>query len=229
MIKENILIVDDEEDILELVKHTLEKDGYQITCVNSGEAALKIAEELKPDLIVLDLMLPGLDGLDVCRRLKNNQRTKKIRIIMLSARGEEADIVAGLELGAEDFVVKPFNARVLRARIKAAIRRNPGSTGTTTEIVTYGPFAIDISRHIVYINKKELELTASEFKLLHHLVANPGRVFTRSQIVLAVHGENYPVTDRSVDVQVVSLRKKLGEVGEMVETVRGVGYRMSEL
>lgn len=225
MAKENILIVDDEEDILELLRYNLTKEGYQLTCVTSGEEGLKVARSASPDLVVLDLMLPGVDGLDVCKALKNDSKTKHIPVIMLSAKGEEADIVTGLELGADDYLVKPFSPRVLSARVKSVLRRNKGIPEDDTTPIKVEELQINPGRHEVLIKDKLVELTSTEFKVLHFLARQPGWVFTRYQIVDAVHGDDYPVTDRSVDVQIVGLRKKLGKFGKYIETVRGVGYR----
>lgn len=228
MAKAHVLIVDDEEDILQLIDYNLSKEGYSISCVGSGEEALRVARKEKPGLILLDLMLPGVDGLDVCRALKSEPGTSSIPIIMVSARGEESDIVTGLELGADDYVVKPFSPSVLRARVKSVLRRSGESGHQDKSIVEFKEFHIDSQRHEVLLAGQLLDLTASEFKTLKFLVQNPGRVYTRHQIVVAVHGSNYPVTDRSVDVQMVALRRKLGEFGDYIETVRGVGYRFRE-
>jgi two-component system phosphate regulon response regulator PhoB len=225
MAKENVLIVDDEEDILELVRYNLSKEGYQLTCVGSGEEGLKFARAGSPDLVILDLMLPGVDGLDVCKALKGDTKTKHIPIIMLSAKGEEADIVTGLELGADDYLVKPFSPRVLSARVKSVLRRNKGIPEDNSAPIKYEDLQINPGRHEVFVKDKLVELTSTEFKVLHFLARQPGWVFTRYQIVDAVHGDDYPVTDRSVDVQIVGLRKKLGKCGNYIETVRGVGYR----
>jgi len=227
MAKERILVVDDEEDILELVRYNLSKEGYQVQCVGTGEEALQVARENRPDLIVLDLMLPGIDGLDVCKALKADQRTNGIPIIMVTAKGEDADVVTGLELGAEDYITKPFSPRILSARVKTAIRRRRGTVDDRAPRapVTIEELHIDPGRHEVRVKDKLIELTNTEFKLLHLLASQPGWVFTRYQIVDSVHGQDYPVTDRSVDVQVVGLRKKLGRFGKYIETVRGVGYR----
>jgi two-component system alkaline phosphatase synthesis response regulator PhoP len=227
MAKERILVVDDEEDILELVRYNLSKEGYQVRCVGSGEEALQVARDDRPDLIVLDLMLPGIDGLDVCKALKSDSRTSGIPVIMVTAKGEDADVVTGLELGAEDYVTKPFSPRILSARIKSAIRRRRGAVEDRAPRapLTIEELSIDPGRHEVRVKDKLIELTNTEFKLLHLLASQPGWVFTRYQIVDNVHGEDYPVTDRSVDVQVVGLRKKLGRFGKYIETVRGVGYR----
>ncbi len=228
MPNQKILVVDDEEDILELVKYNLTKEGFLVTCAANGEQALTHAAELFPDLIILDLMLPGIDGLDVCRRLKQNEKTKKTPIIMVTAKGEDADVVAGLELGADDYVIKPFSPRVLLARIKAALRRTGVEESSDQASIHRGEITINPSRHEVLVRGEPMELTATEFRILHFLAKRPGWVFTREQIINAVRGHDYPVTERSVDVQVVGLRKKLGEAGNCIETVRGVGYRFRE-
>jgi two-component system phosphate regulon response regulator PhoB len=228
MLKQKILVVDDEEDILELVRYNLVREGYRVVCVTSGEHALKEAKEGSPDLILLDLMLPGLDGLDVCRRLKGDPLTNTIPIIMLTAKGEDADIVTGLELGADDYITKPFSPRVLLARLKACFRR--GSPGENDEkaVLKVGDLTINPSRHEVLVSGKRVALTATEFKILFFLAGRLGWVFSRDQIISAVKGDDYPVTERSVDVQIVGLRKKLGNAGDSIETVRGVGYRLKE-
>jgi len=228
MPKEKILVVDDEEDILELVKYNLEREGFQITCADSGEKALKCTRYERPDLIVLDLMLPGIDGLEVARRLKQDQKTAVIPIVMLTAKGEEADIVTGLELGADDYITKPFSPRVLIARIKAVLRRQSTQPKDPDQILNIGNLTIDSGRRTVSAAGNNVDLTFSEFQILLYLAARPGWVFTRAQIVDAVRGDNYPVTDRSVDVQIAGLRKKLGLHGDYIETVRGVGYRFKE-
>jgi two-component system phosphate regulon response regulator PhoB len=228
MSKEKILVVDDEEDILELVRYNLAREGYAVTCAASGEAALKSAVSDQVDLIILDLMLPGIDGLEVARRLKQNSGTKDTPIVMLTAKGEEADIVTGLELGADDYVTKPFSPRILIARMKAVIRRRSGIAEPESEVLTIRELSIHSGRRHVTANGKSLDLTYTEFQVLHFLARRPGWVFTRSQIVDAVRGDDYPVTDRSVDVQIVGLRKKLGPLGKYIETVRGVGYRFME-
>ncbi len=228
MPKEKILVVDDEEDILELVKYNLEREGFRVKCAESGEKAVKSTWHERPDLIVLDLMLPGIDGLEVARRLKQDQKTAGIPIVMLSAKGEEADIVTGLELGADDYITKPFSPRVLIARIKAVLRRQSTQPKDPDQILNIGNLTIDSGRRAVSAAGNNVDLTFSEFQVLLYLAARPGWVFTRSQIVDAVRGDNYPVTDRSVDVQIAALRKKLGMHGEYIETVRGVGYRFKE-
>jgi len=221
-----ILVVDDEEDLLELVRYNLTKEGYDVACVASGEEALKAARKLPPDLIVLDLMLPAVDGLEVCRRLKADARTREVPIIMLTAKGEEGDMIAGLERGADDYIAKPFSPRVLGARIKALLRRHDARRQAEAEVtIDVHELSIHPGRHEATLAGKPLELTYTEFALLQFLAKRPGWAYTRTQIVDAVKGEDYPVTERSVDVQVAGLRKKLGTFGSYIETVRGVGYR----
>ncbi len=229
MAKEKILVVDDEEDILELLRFNFTREGYEVFMAGSGEKALQIARGKSPDLIVLDLMLPGIDGLDVTRYLKNDEKTSHIPIVMLTAKGEEADVVTGLELGADDYIAKPFSPRVLIARVRAALRRNSvREKAGDDSVIRIHDLVIHPGRHEALLKGVPVELTFTEFGILNYLARRPGWVFTRSQIVDAVKGEDYPVTDRSVDVQVVGLRKKLGSAGNYIETVRGVGYRFRE-
>ncbi len=229
MDKSKILVVEDESPIQELLQFNLERKQYRVKVVDSGEEAITQAMEFNPDLILLDIMLPGTDGLEVCKHLKNNAATANIPIIMLTALCEEADIVTGLELGADDYVTKPFSPRVLMARVKAALRRSAARKPVLgNEPILIHHISIDAVRHKVTVDDEALALTSTEFKILHLLASQPGRVFTRYQIVDAVHGEGYPVTDRSVDVQIAGLRKKLGDAGAYVETVRGFGYRFKE-
>jgi two-component system, OmpR family, alkaline phosphatase synthesis response regulator PhoP len=228
MPKERILVVEDEQDILELVRYNLARENYQVFCAGSGEEALRIVASETLNLIVLDLMLPGIDGLEVARRLKNNPRTQNIFIVMLTAKGSEADIVTGLELGADDYITKPFSPRVLLARIKAVIRRSKDEKAKDTAVLRIHNLIIHPGRREVLVSETPVTLTYTEFQVLYYLVRRPGWVFTRTQIVDAVRGDDYPVTDRSVDVQIVGLRKKLGSAGRYIETVRGVGYRFME-
>ena len=230
MAHETVLVVDDEEDILELVKYNLEKEGYTVVGVTTGEDALAAARRKMPDVLVLDLMLPGVDGLEVCRRLKADETTRHIPIIMLTAKGSEADIVTGLEMGAADYVTKPFSPRVLTARLKALLRRDSEATDEDAA-VRVRDLAIHPGRHQVLVRDTPVELTATEFRILLYLARRPGWVFTRQQIVDAAQGDDVYVsdryvTDRSVDVHIVSLRRKLGPCGAYIETVRGVGYRL---
>ncbi len=228
MPKERILVVDDEEDIVELVRFHLAREGFSVETAASGEEALKKVRQGAFALLVLDLMLPGLDGLEVARALKSEARTANLPIVMLTAKGEDADVVAGLELGADDYVTKPFSPRVLLARIKAVLRRRARATVDDQSVITIHELEIHPGRRSVLAGGKPIDLTFTEFQLLSFLARRPGWVFTRSQIVDAVRGTDYPVTDRSVDVQVVGLRKKLGPYGRYIETVRGVGYRFRE-
>ncbi len=228
MPKERILVVEDEQDILELVRYNLARENYQVFCASSGEEALRIVASQPLNLIVLDLMLPGMDGLEVTRRLKNNPRTQNIFIVMLTAKGSEADIVTGLELGADDYITKPFSPRVLLARIKAVIRRSSDDKPGDNTVIQIHNLIIHPGRREVRVDETPVALTYTEFQVLYYLIRRPGWVFTRTQIVDAVRGDDYPVTDRSVDVQIVGLRKKLGSAGRYIETVRGVGYRFKE-
>ena len=227
--KNHILVVDDEKAILEFIQFNLEQSGFQVTTVKTGETALKKARSIEPDLVVLDLMLPGIDGLDVCRILKSDKETEDIFVIMLTAKGSEEDIVKGLELGADDYLTKPFSPKVLVARIKALIRRNSKTNTGDDEIVEFKNLKIHCGKREVSIKKELLELTYTEFQILHLLITNPGWVYTRNQIIEAVRGDNYPVTDRSIDFQIVGLRKKLQDYGKYISTVRGVGYRFKEI
>jgi two-component system, OmpR family, alkaline phosphatase synthesis response regulator PhoP len=224
-----ILIIEDEEDIRELVRYNLAREKFNVDEAESGEEGLVSAALNQPDLILLDLMLPGKDGMQVCRELKQCEATRGIPVVMMTAKGEESDIVSGLELGAEDYVVKPFSPKVLMARVKAVLRRNSStSPRTDNDVLRIYDLAIHSGRFEVSVGGVPIDLTATEFHVLYFLAQRPGWVFTRYQIVDAVHGEDYPVTERSVDVQIVGLRKKLGVAGEYIETVRGIGYRFKD-
>jgi two-component system phosphate regulon response regulator PhoB len=228
MAKETILAVDDEEDILELVRFNLSREGYEVLCATSGENTLKMIGKVSPDLLILDLMLPGIDGLDVAKILKGDPKTIDIPIIMLTAKGGEADIVTGLELGADDYITKPFSPRILIARVRAMLRRKTTRSPEQESTLKIHNLFIHPGRREVRVDEAAVDLTYTEFGILNYLSRRPGWVFTRSQIVDAVKGTDYPVTDRSVDVQIVGLRKKLGDAGKYIETVRGVGYRFKE-
>lgn len=228
MAKEKILIVDDKADILELVGYNFIQDAYQVKVVLTGEQAVKEAADNPTDLILLDLKLPGLEGLRVCRELKSNSKTRHIPIIMLSAKGEDADIVSGLELGADDYILKPFSPRVLLARVRVVLRKNRLQEDFEDALVDVHGLTIDPVRHKVLLNGTPLALTAIEFRILYLMVQKPGWVFSRSQIIRSVKGQDCSVTERSVDVQIVALRKKLGNAGKLIETIRGVGYRFKE-
>lgn len=230
MSKEKILVIEDEEDILALVHFNLVRAGFRVECAMNGEEGFQKARDLQPDLVVLDLMLPGMDGLEVCRRLRKSPDTKSCPVIMLTAKGEEADIVQGLELGADDYLPKPFSPQVLLARVRAILRRNARVEGASEQEEPIGVFDLFIhpGRNRVTVAGEPVELTFTEFRILLLLASRPGWVFSRSQIVDAIHGDGYAVTDRAVDVQIVGLRKKLGDCGQYIETVRGVGYRFKE-
>jgi len=227
--KKKILVVEDEEDILALLHFNLIKAGYEVECAADGEEGLQKIEDAQPDLLLLDLMLPGIGGLDICRQLRSQESTAKLPIIMLTARGEEADVVQGLELGADDYMTKPFSIKVLLARIQTVLRRNSEDESFDAEQeIICGELQIHPGRNSVKVAGDSVELTYTEFHVLVALVRRPGWVFTRYQIVNAVRGEDYAVTDRAVDVQIAGLRKKLGICGPYIETVRGVGYRFRE-
>lgn len=225
---ESILVVEDEDDIAELIRYNLEKENFTVCVAPSGEKAVAAARSRKTDLVLLDLMLPGMNGLEVCRTLKGDPATADIPIIMVTARGEETDIVTGLELGAEDYVTKPFGIKVLLARVRAVLRRRAFKPPAVDEAVRLHDVEVHPGRHEVRAGGQEVVLTNTEFRILHFLARRPGWVFTRYQIVDGIRGENYPVTERAVDVQIVALRRKLGGFGGLIETVRGVGYRFKE-
>jgi len=226
MNKAVILIIEDDPDIQELLSHTMSREGWKLLQVKTGEDGLKILKTKKVNCILLDIMLPGIDGLKVLKKIKEVDQCKSIPVIMASAKGEEADIVTGLELGADDYVVKPYSPKVLIARVRAALRRQEeGGSPQSVSVWQQGELKLDASRHAAYYGGKQLDLFATEFALLKHFLSNPEIVFSRNQIIAAIHGPDYPVTDRSVDVQILGLRKKLGKAGDMIETIRGVGYR----
>ncbi len=228
MANKPILVVDDEEDIRELVRYNLERAGYACLCAETGTEALEEVRKELPGLVLLDLMLPGLDGFELCAMLKNDPHTARIPIVMLSARGSERDIVRGLELGADDYVTKPFSPKILVARVGAVLRRQAPEEEGESAPIRAGELVLRPDQRELSLEGLPVELTRSEFDLLALLARRPGRVFTRAQVVDALHGPGYPVTDRSVDVHVVSLRKKLVAHGDRIETVRGVGYRFRE-
>ena len=220
-----LLIIEDDETIRELLSMTLAADGYaQIYTAADGAEGLAQIRKCHPDLILLDLMLPEVDGLTICQMVKSAPETRHIPIIMLTAKSTEADIIRGLDMGASDYVTKPFNRKVLLARIRTQLRSREEQG--EQDIYEYGPLKLDCRQHLATLDGTPLELTAGEFALLHLLLSHPGQVFTRTQIVTQTKGGNYPVTERSIDVQMVNLRRKLGPMGNPIETVRGVGYRL---
>jgi DNA-binding response OmpR family regulator len=225
------LVVEDEPEIADLVKFHLEREGVDVTITRSGRRALELARKSIPDLLVLDLMLPDLDGLEVCRRLKENDETKKIPVVMLTARGSEADIVAGIEMGADDYVTKPFSPRVLMARLQNAMRKHgiPGVEQHDGVLVRCGgKLTIDKERHVVICNGETISLTITEFEMLFMLAKRPGFVRTRDQIISTVHGPLTVLSQRTIDVHITAIRRKMQDLGDSIETVRGVGYRFSD-
>lgn len=230
MSKPSILVVEDDADIQQLVSYNLLKSGFNVTCADNGEEALQILNEERIDAMVLDLMLPGKDGTEVCRTVRGQEETRALPIIMLTAKGEEDDIVAGLECGADDYVTKPFSPRVLIARLEAALRRKPVENGEETdqEIISLHSMEIHPGRHEVRVEGQQVHLTTTEFTILTLLSGRPGWVFSRQQIIDQVRGYDYMITPRAVDVQIFGLRKKLGPMGACIETVRGIGYRIKE-
>lgn len=225
--KKRILLVEDEEDIAALIKLQAELSGYKLHVEVDGINGYRAIEREKPDLVVLDIMLPGENGLDVCRRIKSSSELKNIPIIMLSAKGEELDIVLGLELGADDYVQKPFSPKVLFSRIKAILRRSK-ECEKTAKLVKFGEFSLDVDRYILKKQEKIIPLTLSEFGILRRLVNNPGKVLTRNQLLDDINNDDSFIVDRNIDVHIASLRKKLGPIFDWIETVRGVGYRFRE-
>ena len=224
-----VLIVEDDKDIRELLRYNLTAEGYHVIEAADGEQGLKAARSSAIDLVLLDLMLPGVSGLEICKALKGDVKTAGIPIVMVTAKGAETDIVVGLELGAADYVVKPFSPKILVARVKAVLRRNEIPQDEKEEQVRLDNLDIHVGRREARVDGVPVTLTYTEFQVLHLFASRPGWVFTRYQIVNAVKGDDYPVTDRSVDVQIVGLRKKLGSFGKRIETVRGVGYRLSDV
>jgi len=224
----NILVVEDDLDIRELISFNLVSEGHQVFEANDGEVGIDKARNNNPDLILLDLMLPGIQGLDVCRIIKSDQETKEIPIIMVTALGQEEDIVKGLETGADDYITKPFSIKVLIARVNAVLKRSIEVGENKSKDILINGINIKTRSREVWVNKNLInDLTFSEFQILYLLAGHPGWVFTRYQIIDKIRGDNYPVTDRSVDFQIVGLRKKLGDAGKLIKTVRGVGYRFT--
>jgi len=225
MSRESILVIEHDKDTLELIRYNLTQHNFVVACAVTGEEALTKLSVGSFDLIIMNTMLPGLDGMEICRLLKNNKNTAHIPVIMLSEKGDDIDVVLGFELGADDYVTKPFSPRVLLSRIKAILRRNRPKLQDDESIIKNRYITIDPSRHEVRVKGQLINLTHNEFSLLLFLALRPGWVFSREQIINSVKGTDYPVTGRSVDVQVVGLRKKLGESGYMIQTLRGMGYR----
>jgi len=221
-----VLIVEDERDLVELLTYNLQREGYETIVAHDGQEGLRKAQTHLPDLILLDIMLPGMNGTDICRAIRAGERTRDIPIIILSAKSEETDQIVGFSLGADDYVTKPFSAKVLMQKIKA-LKRRLENGGDNSDVIEYMGLKIDRSRHRAYADDKELDLTPTEFRLLEVLLRQPGRAFNRHQLMDAAIGEGAIVLERTIDVHIKTLRKKLGD-GEMIETVRGVGYRLRE-
>jgi DNA-binding response OmpR family regulator len=225
--RQTILVIDDEKDLIELARYNLEKEGYDVIGAKDGKTGLEIATLNSPDLILLDIMMPELDGLEVCKRLRADGRTARTPIIMLTAKAAEADRVVGLEMGADDYVSKPFSPRELVARVKALLRRT-APPEDTSDVLHRGDLVVDPVRHVVTWKHKPVSLTATEFRILQFLAARPGRVFSRTDIIDGALGRDVAVIDRTIDVHVTAIRRKLGGGGDLIETVRGFGYRFKE-
>ncbi len=223
-----VVVIEDDPDILELIEYNLRREGFEVATAISGRSGLSVIGREKPDIVLLDLLLPGLDGLDVCRRLRSVATTRDVPVIMVTARGEERDVVEGLAAGADDYVHKPFSPRELIARVRAVLRRGPLRERDPERRVIRGALEIDPVKHRVRIDGRHLELTPTEFRLLHVLASQPGRVFTRPQLVDRAIGDRVVVIDRNIDVHVRAVRKKLAAHRDLIETVRGIGYRFHE-
>ena len=232
MQNQQVLVIEDDEDIQELLRHHLLKEGLRVSICSTGEEGIALLardnHSANTGCILLDRMLPGIDGMEVCRLLKKNPVTQHIPVVMVTAKGAESDIVAGLELGADDYIVKPFSPRVLIARVRLILRRKTRQPYNESAVIANHAIEIYPGKHVVLLHQKPLDLTHMEFSVLHLLASQPGWVFTRNQIMDSVRADNYPVTERSVDVVIVGLRRKLGDAGDLIETVRGVGYRCVE-
>ncbi|MCE9620133.1 MAG: response regulator transcription factor [Planctomycetes bacterium] len=230
MEQHSVLIVEDEKEIAELIELHLKRAGIRTAIARSGRAALESVKKSPPDALVLDLMLPDVDGLEVCRRLRQTHDQRTMPIIMVTAKGEESEIVTGIELGADDYITKPFSPKVLVARVQSALRRTRMSAPVDTDRMSLlgGDLVIDSGRHVVLLGGKTVDLTLTEYGILQFLAKRPGFVRTRDQIIAAVHGRDIVLSNRTVDVHITALRRKMGAVGDLIETVRGVGYRFSE-
>ena len=223
--RSKIVVIEDEPDIVEVMCYNLQREGYQVSSTTRGDEGLELVRNQSPALVLLDLMLPGMDGLTVCQQIKSDPLTRATPIIIVSAKGEESDVVIGLGLGADDYIAKPFSPREMLARVKAVLRRGPLQDEQKKDRIVAKDLVIDPSRHEVRASGKLVRLTATEFKLLHQLASQPGRAYSREQLLNRVVGEGVVVVDRNIDVHIRSVRKKLGNLGEMIQTIRGVGYR----
>ncbi len=224
----NIVIVEDEDDIIDVLVYNLMREGFSAKAIKRGDEGLNVIRQELPDLVILDLMLPGIDGLSVCQQLKADSKTKDIPIIVVSAKSEDTDVVIGLGFGADDYLAKPFSPRELLARVKVALRRKQGSqTSETNDRLVYDELVVDSTRHEVLVSGELVKLTATEFRILYQLASNPRKAFTRERLLNRVVGDRIIVADRNIDVHIRSLRKKLDTAAVMIETIRGVGYRFS--
>jgi len=229
MSNEKLVVIEDEQDILDIITYNLEREGYKVFSSRDGNSGLKLVRDQDPNLVLLDLMLPGMDGLDICRSLKGDPLTNSIPVIMLTAKSEESDVVLGLGLGADDYITKPFSTKELIARVKAVLRRGPlRDERSKGERIVIEGLLIDAGKHQVFINGEQSYFTATEFRMLYFLASHPGRVFTRDQLLNRVIGEDATVIDRNIDVHIRSIRKKLGDQRNLIETIRGVGYRFMD-
>lgn len=233
-LKKTILVIEDEPDIRDLLEYNLIKAGFHVYLAADGEEGISQAKSRLPHLILLDLMLPKMSGFDVCRELKNHEATKAIPILMVTAKSEEHDTVSGLDLGADDYIIKPFRTAELLARVSAHLRRSelnkqPSKFVGDGELITQGPLALHPKKHIIYLNKEPLILTLSEFKLLSALIVSPGQVFSRADLIRVMVDKNITLVERNIDVHVLSLRKKLGDHSHLIQTIRGVGYKCKEI
>ncbi|MXW01931.1 MAG: response regulator [Holophagales bacterium] len=219
-----VVVIEDESDILELIEYNLRREGFEVATATSGRSGLSVIGREKPDIVLLDLLLPGLDGLDVCRRLRAVESTRDLPVIMVTARGEESDVVLGLGVGADDYIHKPFSPRELIARVRAVLRRGPIRDSDPDRTIVRGPLAINPVRHRIKVDGRRVEFTPTEFRLLHFLASHPGRVFTRGQLLDRAIGDRAVVIDRNIDVHVRAVRRKLGAHRGLIRTVRGIGY-----
>ena len=225
----NIVVIEDEPDILEVLNYNLKREGYSVFTSMDGAGGLTLIQSKMPDLVLLDLMLPGMDGLDICRHLKNDQRTRHIAIVMVTAKGTESDVVLGLELGADDYITKPFSPRELVARVSAVLRRaNNNYPHSQSDCLRFDGLNIDARKHQVSLHGTEVKFTATEFRILYYLASHPGQVFSRDQILDRALGTGTIVVDRNIDVHIRAVRKKLADEQEFIETIRGVGYRFKD-
>lgn len=223
-----IVVVEDEQAIQDVIAYNLRREGYEVLLAGHGNEGLALIQSKRPALVILDLMLPGIDGLSICQQLRADAKTRSIPLMILSAKEEESDIVIGLSLGADDYLAKPFSPREMLARVKALLRRANNSRSVSDDYIQVGPLAIDFSRFEAKLSGQPLKLTATEFKLLAELAGHPGRALTREHLLNRAVGDAVVVVDRNIDVHIRSVRKKLGDHAGMIETVRGLGYRFVE-